>query len=159
VRAAPHGVLRVVGTLTLVATGSLVAASCSSGGGSPSALTTTTGSAGSTGSTGNTGNTGTTTTTAQPTTTLTITGTGPAGTVTIGDGTQISQHNDVALPYTYTLPDNPNFASINAQTSSGSPSATISCSISGGNVPGSGTVTNNSTGAYAVVQCSTALDT
>ena len=71
----------------------------------------------------------TTTTTAPPVITMTISGTGPAVDVTVVDGPDESQHNDVALPYSVTLQDMPEIAGINAQTSSGSPSATISCTV------------------------------
>jgi len=146
---------------------SLIAAGCSSG--NPQSVTTTTasGSSGNSGTSGSTGNSAAqalttvttqpaTTTTAQPDT-MVITGTGPAS-VTINDNFQISQHNGASLPYTYTITDNPPIAGIGAQTASGSPSASITCTISGPSVVGS-PVTKTSTGAYAVVQCSTQLNT
>jgi len=95
----------------------------------------------------------TTTTTPPPTTTttpiFTVTGTGPAD-ITIDEGGQEVQNNDVSLPWSSNGPiTGPcfGFVSMDAQTEDGSDSATISCSILGG-------PPNTSTGPYSVVTCS-----
>ena len=92
----------------------------------------------------------TTTTTAPPMATFTVTGTGPANDITILNGSQETQHNDVALPWSYSTSDYSSILGLTAQTDSGSASATITCTI---NSPDSGPVTNTSTGPYAVVDC------
>ena len=92
------------------------------------------------------------TTTTTPTTTTPIftgTGTGPAD-ITIDEGGQEVQNNDVSLPWSSNGPATGpffGFVSMEAQTEDGSDSATISCSILGG-------PPNTSTGPYAVVTCS-----
>jgi hypothetical protein len=92
----------------------------------------------------------TTTTTAPPGIVMTITGTGPANDVTILDGSLVSQHKGLSLPYRITLTDDPVLAGISAQTGSGDVFATISCEVQ---EPGTAPVTNTSTGPYAVVDC------
>ncbi len=136
--------------LTLVL---LTAAGCSSGGnGSVSAITAASnGATGSRGNTGATGNTGAgTTTSRQPAITLSITGTGPANDVTVDVGGHESRHTGVPLPYSTTVTHAANIVVLGAQTASGSPSATLTCSIT---VPGDTPRTNTSTGAYTTVQC------
>ncbi len=83
---------------------------------------------------------------------MSITGTGPA-LVTVDDNGSEEQHTNVLLPYTTTAGPG-GIVGIGAQTASSSPSATLTCSITGNSlniVP----VTKTSTGAYTTVNCST----
>ncbi len=94
--------------------------------------------------------TATTTTTAPPTVVLNVSGSAPSTTITIdADGTE-SQQNGQALPWTDSLPNVPQETVLGAQSSSGSSTASITCEI---DYPGEPTVTQTSTGPYAVVTC------
>lgn len=96
-----------------------------------------------------------TSTTAPPGVTFKATGTGAtANSVTILVGGNEQQHQGVALPYTLTVPNTAYDYGITVQEGSGSPTASISCEI---DEPGQPPVTNTSTGAYAVVDCTGAL--
>lgn len=91
-----------------------------------------------------------TTTTTAPGTVLTVTGASPATQVTINVGAQQTQHTGVPLPWSETLTADPGIVVLLAQTGSGDPSATVTCSIA---PPAQRPVTNTSTGAYATVTC------
>jgi hypothetical protein len=96
----------------------------------------------------------TTTTAVLPTTSLTtiaVTGTGPASSITIDLGGQETQHTDVPLPWSMKVPaDYSGSISVHAQDGSGAGAATITCTIS----DNSGTVqTAKSTGPHAVTTC------
>jgi hypothetical protein len=102
---------------------------------------------------------------APTTITLTVTGSGTALSITVLDGTDESQHNDEALPFTTTITGAvPPVVGIGAQASGGSSSTTIGCEIeiSAPGVPSNPAggppqvlTTNSSTGPYAVVDCTT----
>jgi hypothetical protein len=98
----------------------------------------------------------TTTTTYNPTLVISVTGTGSSlSSVTIDQSGQETQHTEVGLPYSLTIPD-PGYGPasdtvMNAQTADGSANASVTCSI---NDPTGGVLdTNTSTGPYAVVSC------
>jgi hypothetical protein len=96
-----------------------------------------------------------TTTTAVPSTisltTIAVTGTGPASSITIDLGGRETQHTDVPLPWSMKVPaDYSGSISVHAQDGSGAAAATISCTIS----DNSGTAqTAKSTGPHAVTTC------
>ncbi len=87
---------------------------------------------------------------ASPGVVLTAAGTG-VGLVTVLDNEKESQQSDVPLPWTTTLHDKPSITGLGVQTSDGSSTAVVTCTI---DVPGSPPVTKTSTGAYALVDCS-----
>lgn len=87
--------------------------------------------------------------TAAPVITLKVSGS-PTGSVTILDGSQTTQHEGQALPWTGTITDDPPDVGLTAQSGSGSGTATITCEI---DIPGAQPVKNTSSGAYAVVTC------
>ena len=162
--------------MIVLATLPIAATACSKATGNNAGDTTGAGSAanstgitGATGDTANTGNTGsngtvisippppptTTTTTTPPSITLTITGEGPALQVTTDLDGQESQHTQVSLPWTEMIPTGPRVVVLGAQTTSGDPNATLTCSIQG---PPSAfgaaqPTTNTSTGPYTTVEC------
>ena len=83
-----------------------------------------------------------------------VTGTGQAS-LTVVDGANESQFNDVALPWTTTLTDTPSSVVVSAQSSDGSDSAGIACAV---DVAGTSPVTDASTGPFATVSCATTPD-
>jgi hypothetical protein len=99
----------------------------------------------------NTTATTTSPTTSQSVTMVKVTGSPAiASSVTILDDGQESQHKDVALPYIVTLSKNPSTLRVTAESGSAS-TASITCEI---DQPGR-SVSDASSGAYAVVTCTT----
>jgi hypothetical protein len=82
-----------------------------------------------------------------------VTGTGQAS-LTVVDGANESQVNDVALPWSTVLVDSPPSVNVSVQSSDGSETSTISCEIDG---PGITPVSDSSSGPFATVSCGTTL--
>jgi Domain of unknown function (DUF4190) len=91
------------------------------------------------------------TATTPPVMTLSVSGTGPASSIAVLDGSGETEHTDVQLPYSTNVRLAGNYrVAIDAQAGSGGPSTSITCAIS---VPGRAVVTDTSTGPNAVVDC------
>ena len=82
-----------------------------------------------------------------------VTGTGQAS-LTVVDGANESQVNDVTLPWSTVLVDSPSSVNVSVQSSDGSETSTISCEIDG---PGITPVSDSSSGPFATVSCGTTL--
>jgi hypothetical protein len=83
--------------------------------------------------------------------TMSVSGTGPASSIAVLDGSGEREHTDLPLPYSINVRLAGNYrVAIDAQSESGAPSTSITCTI---DVPGRGLVTHTSTGPYPVVNC------
>jgi hypothetical protein len=82
---------------------------------------------------------------------MSVSGSSPASSIAVLDGSGETEHTDVQLPYSINVRLAGNYrVAIDAQAESGAPSTSITCAI---NVPGRALVTHTSTGSYPVVNC------
>lgn len=83
--------------------------------------------------------------------TMSVSGSSPASSIAVLDGSGETEHTDVQLPYSINVRLAGNYrVAIDAQAESGAPATSITCAI---NVPGRALVTHTSTGPNPVVNC------
>jgi len=82
---------------------------------------------------------------------MSVSGTGPASSIAVLDGSGETEHTNVQLPYSINVRLAGNYrVAIDAQSESGAASTSITCAI---DVPGRALVTHTATGPYPVVTC------